>query len=147
MKKIVGFIRISIESGKANPSPPVGPALGLRGLNIMQFCKEFNNDCKSRGIKDGVPVPTLITVYDDKTFSFNIKTPSVSYFIKNHLNLKKGAHKPGKEVVGKIDARSLYEVAKIKQLNTEKTIESTYKSLVGSVGSMGVTVIPYKSTH
>ena len=138
MKKIVSFIRLEIESGKATPSPPVGPALGLRGVNIMQFCKEFNNECRSRNIKDGTPLPTVITVFEDKTFTFRIKTPSCSYFIKNNINLKKGVSKPGKESSMYIDIRSIYEIGIIKQSSLGYKIQSICKSLIGSARSMGV---------
>nr|NP_044746.1 ribosomal protein L11 [Reclinomonas americana]O21234.1 RecName: Full=Large ribosomal subunit protein uL11m; AltName: Full=60S ribosomal protein L11, mitochondrial [Reclinomonas americana]AAD11861.1 ribosomal protein L11 [Reclinomonas americana] len=145
MNKIIGFIRLEIESGKASPSPPVGPALGLRGVNIMQFCKEFNNRCKQLNIKDGVPVPTIITVYDDKTFSFKMKTPSITYFIKKHLEISKGASKPGKENFLNIDIRSLYEIAEIKKIDSNLDIKSICKSLIGSVKSMGIKTIIVKN--
>lgn len=145
MSKILGFIRIEIESGKANPSPPVGPALGLRGVNIMQFCKDFNNRCKQLGFKDGTPIPTIITVYDDKTYSFKMKTPSLTYFIKKNLDLKKGASKPGKETVLTMDLRSLYEIAEIKKADSGLDVKSVCKSLVGTVKSMGIKTINPKN--
>jgi len=145
MSKIIGFIRIGIESGKASPSPPVGPALGLRGLNIMQFCKEFNARCKQLNIKDGTPVPTIITVYDDKTFSFKMKTPSTAYLIKKNLELTKGASKPGKDSGIKMDIRSLYEIADIKKIDSGLNVKSLCKSLVGTVKSMGIKVFNSKN--
>ena len=144
MKKITGFIRIEIESGKANPSPPVGPALGIRGLNIMQFCKEFNNECKVQLIKEGTPLPTQIIVYEDRTFSFKINTPSLSYLVKQNINIKKGISKPGKEHIYSIDLRHLYEISKIKKYPNTKSLKSICKSLLGSVKSMGITPIIVK---
>lgn len=137
MKKITGYIRLEIEAGKASPSPPVGPALGLRGLNIMQFCKDFNNQCVTLGIKEG-PIPTLITVYEDRTYTFKIKTPAVSNLIKNHLSVKKGQSKPGKESPLDIDVRSLYEIALIKQEGTRQEIKAVCKCVLGTAKSMGV---------
>lgn len=143
MKRITGYIRLEIEAGKASPSPPVGPALGLRGLNIMQFCKDFNNECRSQGIKDGTPVPTIITVYDDRTCVFNIKTPSVSYLIKKILNVTKGVAKTGKDIPFIMDTRLLYEVAAIKHKGSNQSLRSVYKSIVGSAKSIGVSIRKY----
>jgi large subunit ribosomal protein L11 len=143
MKRITGYIRLEIEAGKASPSPPVGPALGLRGLNIMQFCKDFNNECRSQGIKEGIPVPTLITVYDDRTYTFKLKTPSVSYLIKKILNVTKGAAKTGKDAPFIMDTRLLYEIAVIKHKGSNQSLRSIYKSIVGSVKSVGANIRKY----
>jgi large subunit ribosomal protein L11 len=140
MKKITGYIRLEIEAGKASPSPPVGPALGLRGLNIMQFCKDFNNQCALLGIKEG-PVPTLITVYEDRTYTYKINTPAVSRLIKNHLSIKSGLSKAGKENPIYMDIRSLYEIACIKQEGTRKEIQSVCRSIAGTAKSMGVKLL------
>lgn len=141
MKKIIGFIRLEIESGKATPSPPVGPALGLRGVNIMLFCKEFNNECRSRGIKDGIPLPTLITIFEDKTCSFRINVPSTTFFIKNNLNIKKGLSKPGKEHPIQMHITSIYEIAKIKTEKSALSLKSVCNSIIGSAKSMGIRII------
>lgn len=139
MKKITGFLRLEIEAGKANPSPPVGPALGLRGINIMNFCKEFN--ARSKSIKDGTIVPTLITIYEDKSISFVIKSPSSSYHVKKNLNLAKGAKTPGKQTLGSIDLKSVYEIAKSKQKDlSHLSVESVARSILGSLQSTGVSL-------
>ena len=111
-KKTVGFIKLQIAGGKANPSPPIGPALGQKGINIMEFCKTFN----ARTQKDtGVMLPTIITVYSDRSFTFVTKTPPASYLLKQKLKLKSGANKPGHEVVGKVKKEVVEEIAKIKE--------------------------------
>lgn len=138
MKKILSFIRLEIESGKASPSPPVGPALGLRGVNIMQFCKEFNNICRNENIKEGIPIPTIITVYDDKTFTFKINTPSTPYMLKQVTSIKKGSTKPGHDTNIDVDIRTVYEIAKLKGNNI--SIRSKCKSIISTAKSIGMLV-------
>ena len=139
-KKIVGYIKLQIPAGKANPSPPVGPALGQRGLNIMAFVKEFN--AVTQNMEPGMPVPVVITAYGDRTFSFITKTPPNTYFIKKAAKLEKGSTSPGKGVpVGKVTMAQLREIAaqKIQDMNTTD-IEAAVRMLAGSARSMGLAV-------
>jgi large subunit ribosomal protein L11 len=135
-KKVTGFIKLQIAGGKANPSPPIGPALGQRGVNIMEFCKAFN----ARTQKDmGVTLPTIITVYSDRTFTFITKTPPATYLIKTKLKLESGSKKPGHEVAGTISEKIVTEVAKGKEVDlTAASIEAAKKTIEGSVRSMGL---------
>jgi large subunit ribosomal protein L11 len=140
-KKIVGYIKLQIPAGKANPSPPVGPALGQRGLNIMQFCKEFN--AATQNLEPGMPIPVVITAYGDRTFSFVTKTPPNSYFLKKAAAIEKGSTAPGKTVaVGRVTTAQLREIAaqKMPDLNTTD-IEAAVRMLAGSARSMGFTVV------
>ncbi len=140
-KKITGYIKLQVAAGSATPSPPIGPALGQRGLNIMMFCKEFN--ARTGEMEKGMPCPVVITVYADKSFSFEIKTPPVSYFLKKESGLKSGSKTPGKGgFVGKITRASLVKIAeiKMKDLNCE-TVESALPMLEGSARSMGLEVV------
>lgn len=138
-KKIVGYIKLQVSAGKANPSPPIGPALGQRGLNIMEFCKVFN--AQTQNIEPGTPLPVVITVYADRTFSFLTKTPPNSYFLKKTAGVSKGSQTPGRGVVGKVTMVQVREIAekKMKDLNTHN-IEAASKMIVGSARSMGLEV-------
>ena len=136
-KKIVGKIKLQIEAGKANPSPPVGPALGQHGVNIMDFCKQFNAKTESQA---GYIIPVVIDVYEDRSFSFIVKSPPAAVLIKKAINLPKGSAAPNKTKVGKITVAQL-EIAKIKMddLNAT-TVEAAVRMLKGSARAMGVTV-------
>tara|TARA_B110000967_G_scaffold132716_1_gene135507 strand:+ start:392 stop:817 length:426 start_codon:yes stop_codon:yes gene_type:complete len=137
-KEITGFIKLQIKGGQANPAPPVGPALGQRGINIMEFCKAFNEKTKSMM---GKPVPVVITVYKDKKFDFVIKTPPASHYIKEAAKLKSGSKEPGRTVAGSITMKQAEEIAKAKMedLNAFDIKEAT-KIICGSARSMGVEV-------
>ena len=138
-KKIVGFIKLQVPAGKANPSPPIGPALGQRGLNIMEFCKAFN--AQTQGVEPGLPLPVVITAFADKSFTFIIKTPPATVLIKKAIKLDKGSAKPHTDKVGKITRAQLEEIAKtkLKDMNASD-INAAVKTLAGSARSMGVTV-------
>jgi large subunit ribosomal protein L11 len=140
-KKIVGYIKLQIPAGKANPSPPVGPALGQRGLNIMQFVKEFN--AATQGMEPGMPVPVVITAFGDRTFSFIMKTPPNTYFLKKAAGIDKGTTTPGKgAAVGKVTMAQLREIAKTKMIHMNANDEdAAVRMLIGSARSMGVTVV------
>lgn len=139
-KKIVGYIKLQIPAGKANPSPPVGPALGQRGLNIMEFCKAFN--AATQKMEPGMPIPVVITAYADRTFSFITKMPPVSYFIVKAAGLPKGSKEPGRSKVGKITKAQAAEIAekKMPDLNCS-TVEAAVSMVVGQARSMGVEVV------
>jgi large subunit ribosomal protein L11 len=138
-KKIVGFIKLQIPAGKANPSPPVGPALGQRGLNIMEFCKAFN--AQTQGVEPGLMLPVVITAFADKSFSFIIKTPPAAVLIKKAIKLEKGSGKPNSDKVGKISRAQLEEIAKVKMKDlTAADLDAAVKTIAGSARSMGVTV-------
>ena len=138
-KKISGYINLTIPGGAANPSPPVGPALGQHGVNIMEFCKAFN--AKTEESK-GIPTPVVITVYEDRSFTFITKTPPASYFIKQAAKLKSGANNPSREVVGQIRKSQVKEIAekKMPDLNAND-IDAAMKIIEGSARSMGVEVV------
>ncbi|NKB28896.1 MAG: 50S ribosomal protein L11 [Rhodobacteraceae bacterium] len=138
-KKIAGTMKLQVPAGQANPSPPVGPALGQRGINIMEFCKAFN--AKTQELEAGAPCPTVITYYQDKSFSMDIKTPPASYFLKKAAKLKSGAKTPSREVVGSVTTKQVREIAeaKMKDLNAT-SIEGAMKIIIGSAGSMGIEV-------
>jgi large subunit ribosomal protein L11 len=138
-KKIVGFVKLQVPAGKANPSPPIGPALGQRGLNIMEFCKAFN--AQTQGVEPGLPLPVVITAFADKSFTFIIKTPPATVLIKKAIKLDKGSKVPNKDKVGKITRAQLEEIAKtkLKDMNAAN-IDAAIKTLAGSARSMGVTV-------
>lgn len=140
-KKITGYIKLQIPSGQANPSPPVGPALGQRGVNIMEFCKAFNEATKAP-MQPGMPIPVIITVYADRSFDFITKTPPASYLIMKAANVKKGANKTGLEHIGKITKVQLREIAavKIKDMNAND-IDAAVSMLAGTATSMGLEVI------
>ena len=137
-KEISGFIKLQIKGGQANPAPPVGPALGQRGVNIMEFCKAFNDKTKSMA---GKPVPVEITVYKDKKFDFKIKSPPASYYIKEAVKLKGGSKEPGRNIVASISKKQLESIAKEKMsdLNAHD-IEEAIKIIAGSARSMGIEV-------
>ncbi len=138
-KKIVGYIKLQVPAGKANPSPPIGPALGQQGLNIMEFCKAFN--AHTQGQEQGVPIPTVITVYADRTFSFETKTPPASYFIKQAAKLPKAASEPGREVVGVVRMAQLKEIAEKKMVDLNANdIDAACRMLAGTARSMGIQV-------
>ena len=137
-KEISGFIKLQIKGGQANPAPPVGPALGQRGVNIMEFCKAFNDKTKSMA---GKPVPVEITVYKDKKFDFKIKSPPASFYIKEAVKLKGGSKEPGRNIVASISKKQLESIAKEKMsdLNAHN-IEEAIKIIAGSARSMGIKV-------
>jgi large subunit ribosomal protein L11 len=138
-KKIAGKLKLQVPAGQANPSPPVGPALGQRGINIMEFCKAFN--AKTQELEQGAPCPTIITYYQDKSFSMDIKTPPASYFLRKAAKLKSGASTPGREVVGTVSPKQVREIAeaKMKDLNAND-VEAAMKIILGSARSMGIEV-------
>jgi large subunit ribosomal protein L11 len=139
-KKITGYIKLQVPAGKANPSPPIGPALGQRGVNIMEFCKAFNASTGDQEV--GTPLPTVITVYADRSFSFETKTPPASYLIKKAAGLKSGSKEPGKVSAGTIARSKLMEIAeaKMKDLNAND-IEAATKIIEGSARAMGLQVV------
>ncbi len=140
-KKVVGYIKLQVPAGKANPSPPIGPALGQRGLNIMEFCKAFN--AATQSLEPGMPIPVVITAYADRTFTFITKTPPVSYFLKKAANVNKGSASPGKGAsAGSVTMAQLREVAekKMKDLNAND-VDAACAMLVGSARSMGLQVV------
>jgi large subunit ribosomal protein L11 len=138
-KKITGYVKLQVPAGAANPSPPIGPALGQRGLNIMEFCKAFN--AQTQKMEKNTPIPVTITVYQDRSFTFEMKTPPVSFFIKKAAKLEGGSKTPGREKVGKISPAQVREIAqqKMKDLNCN-TIEAAMKMVEGSARSMGIEV-------
>ena len=138
-KKIVGYVKLQVPAGSATPSPPIGPALGQRGLNIMEFCKAFN--AATQELEKGSPIPVVITAYADKSFTFVMKQPPVSYFIKKAVNLKSGSKLPGKESAGTITVAQLRDIAakKMKDLNADN-IDAAVSMIAGSARSMGIQV-------
>ncbi len=135
-KKVVGFIKLQIAGGKANPSPPIGPALGQKGVNIMEFCKAFNAKTQKEA---GVQLPTIITVYSDRSFTFITKTPPASYLLKSKLKLKSGANKPGHETVGSVKREIVEEIVTTKAPDlTAAGMEAGMKTIEGSMRSMGL---------
>jgi large subunit ribosomal protein L11 len=138
-KKIVGFIKLQVPAGKANPSPPIGPALGQRGLNIMEFCKAFN--AQTQGVEPGLPLPVVITAFADKSFTFIIKTPPATVLIKKAIKLGKGSARPHSDKVGKITRAQLEEIAKTKMKDmTAADLDAAVRTIAGSARSMGVNV-------
>ena len=139
-KKILGYIKLQVSAGSATPSPPIGPALGQRGVNIMGFCKEFN--ARTEQEVKGTPLPTVITVYQDKSFTFITKTPPASFFIKQAMGLKSGSKAPGRDVVGQITRAQLIDIAekKMKDLNAND-VEAAAKIIEGSARSMGLSIV------
>ena len=140
-KKVVGYIKLQIPAGKANPSPPVGPALGQRGLNIMEFCKAFN--AKTQGLEPGMPIPVVITAYADRTFSFITKTPPNTYFLLKAAKISKGSPTVGKSAsVGKVTMAQLREIAEQKQQDMNANdIDGAVRMLIGSARAMGLDVV------
>ena len=139
-KKILGYIKLQVKAGSATPSPPIGPALGQRGVNIMGFCKEFN--ARTSEMEKGTPLPTVITVYQDKSFTFVTKTPPATFFIKQATKLQSGSKEPGKVVAGRITRDQLREIAqkKMKDLNAND-LESAARIIEGSARAMGLEVV------
>ncbi len=138
-KKISGYIKLEIPAGQANPSPPVGPALGQAGLNIMEFCKEFNEN--TQNVEQGTPIPVVITAYGDRSFSFISKTPPAAFFLRKAAGLEKGANEPGREVVGTVTQAQLREIAEAKMVDLNANdIEAAMKIIAGSARSMGLEV-------
>nr|WP_041749148.1 50S ribosomal protein L11 [Buchnera aphidicola] len=139
-KKITSYIKLQIPCGMANPSPPIGPALGQKGVNIMEFCKNFNSQTLQK--EKGMPVPVLITVYSDKSFTFIIKTPPASILLKKSLGIKIGSKKPKHEIIGKITKKQIYDIAKQKMIDmTGSNIDKIVKTIEGTARSMGISVI------
>lgn len=138
-KKITGYLRLQVPAGSANPSPPIGPALGQRGLNIMEFCKAFN--AQSQQLEKGSPIPVVITIYADRSFTFEMRTPPVSYFLKKAAKLEKGAKATGRDKAGAVTREQVKEIAekKMKDLNCD-TIEAAMRMIEGSARSMGIEV-------
>ena len=138
-KKIVGFIKLQIPAGKANPSPPVGPALGQRGLNIMEFCKAFN--AQTQSMEPGLMLPVVITAFADKSFTFVLKTPPATVLIKKALKLDKGSPKPHVDKVGKLTREQVEDIAKIKLKDlTGADLDAAVRTIAGTARSMGITV-------
>ncbi len=138
-KKVTGYLKLQVPAGAANPSPPIGPALGQRGLNIMEFCKAFN--AQTQKMEKGVPIPVVITTYQDRSFTFEMKTPPVSYFLKKAAGLESGSKTPGIQSAGQVTKAQVKEIAeqKMKDLNCD-SIESAMKMIEGSARSMGLAV-------
>jgi large subunit ribosomal protein L11 len=138
-KKVTGFIKLQVPAGAANPSPPIGPALGQKGLNIMQFCKEFN--AQSQNLEKGAPIPVVITVYGDKSFSFEMKTPPVSHFLKKAARVESGSKTPGRDSVASVTKAQVKEIAelKMKDLNCDN-VDAAMRMVEGSARSMGIQV-------
>ena len=138
-KKVAGMLKLQVPAGKANPSPPVGPALGQRGINIMEFCKAFN--AKTQDLDSGAPCPTVITYYVDKSFTMEIKTPPASYMLKKAAKLKSAANNPGKEIVGSVTRKQVKEIAeaKMQDLNAND-IDAAMLIIAGSARSMGIEI-------
>ena len=139
-KKVVGYIKLEIPAGKANPSPPVGPALGQRGLNIMEFCKAFN--AATQNMEQGMPIPVIITAYGDRTFSFISKTPPASFFLRKAAKIQKGSKTPGRDTAGKVTRAQVREIAetKMEDLNAND-VDAAMKIIEGSARSMGLEVV------
>lgn len=138
-KKVTGYIKLQVPAGKANPSPPVGPALGQKGVNIMEFCKAFNAATQSQEV--GLPIPVVITVYSDKSFTFITKTPPASILLKKAADLKSGSSRPNTEKVGKVTREQLEEIAKSKEPDlTAADLDAAVRTIAGSARSMGLEV-------
>mgnify|MGYP000043868743 CR=1 FL=1 len=139
-KKIAGYIKLQVPAGAANPSPPIGPALGQRGLNIMEFCKAFN--AETQQMEKNMPVPVIITAYTDRSFTFITKTPPASYYLKKAAKLNKGSSTPGKGTIGKVTDAQLAEIAEAKMVDLNANdIEQAKKIIAGSARSMGLEVV------
>ena len=138
-KKITGFLKLQVPAGSANPSPPIGPALGQRGLNIMAFCKDFN--AKTSQLEKGSPIPVVITIYGDKSFTFEMKTPPMSYFLKKAAKIESGSKTPGRDNVAKVTKEQVREIAEKKMVDLNcDTVESAMRMVEGSARSMGIQV-------
>jgi large subunit ribosomal protein L11 len=139
-KKITGYLKLQVPAGAANPSPPIGPALGQRGLNIMEFCKAFN--AQTQNMEKGAPTPVVITIFADRSFSFEMRTPPVSHFLKKAANIQSGAKTPGRGTAGSVTREQVKEIAekKMKDLNCS-TVEAAMRMVEGSARSMGLEVV------
>ena len=138
-KKVQGYVKLQVPAGQANPSPPIGPALGQQGVNIMEFCKQFN--AQTQQLEKGLPIPVVITVYADRSFTFIMKTPPASVLIRKQLGIEKGSGTPNTTKVGKINRKQLEEVAKTKQPDlTAADLDAAVRTIAGSARSMGVDV-------
>jgi large subunit ribosomal protein L11 len=139
-KKIAGYIKLQVPAGQANPAPPIGPALGQRGLNLMEFCKGFN--AQTQKMEPGQPVPVVITYYQDKSFTFEMKSPPASFFLKKAAKINAGSKEPGKNIVGKVTMDQCREIAaqKIKGMNARE-VEAAAREIAGSARSMGLEVV------
>ncbi len=138
-KKVAGMLKLQVPAGKANPSPPVGPALGQRGINIMEFCKAFN--AKTQDLETGAPCPTIITYYVDKSFTMEIKTPPASYMLKKAAKLKSASNNPGKEIAGSVTRKQVKEIAEAKMVDLNANdIDAAMLIIEGSARSMGIEV-------
>ncbi|MFK8036494.1 MAG: 50S ribosomal protein L11 [Hyphomicrobiales bacterium] len=138
-KKIAGYLKLQVPAGAANPSPPIGPALGQRGVNIMEFCKAFN--AKTGEMEKGQPIPVILTIYQDKSFTFVMKTPPASFLLKKAAKLQKGSTEPGKTVAGTVTQADLRAIAEVKMVDLNANdIESAMKLIAGSARSMGLEV-------
>ena len=138
-KKVQGYIKLQVPAGSANPSPPIGPALGQQGVNIMEFCKQFN--AQTQKIEKGLPIPVVITVYTDRSFTFIMKTPPASVLIRKAIGIEKGSGTPNTAKVGKISRKQLEEIAKLKQPDlTAADLDAAVRTIAGSARSMGVDV-------
>jgi large subunit ribosomal protein L11 len=138
-KKVIAYIKLQVPAGKANPSPPIGPALGQRGLNIMEFCKAFN--AQTQGVEPGLPIPVVITAFADKSFTFVMKTPPATVLIKKAAKVDKGSSKPHTDKVGKITRSQAEDIAKAKMPDlTAASLDAAVKTIAGSARSMGITV-------
>ena len=138
-KKVDAYIKLQVKAGQANPSPPVGPALGQRGVNIMEFCKAFN--AKTQGIEQGMPIPTVITVYSDRSFTFITKTPPATILLKKAAGIKSGSSTPNTKKVGKVTRAQLKEIAKAKEPDlTASGVDAAVRTIAGSARSMGLEV-------
>jgi large subunit ribosomal protein L11 len=138
-KKVQGYVKLQVPAGQANPSPPIGPALGQQGVNIMEFCKQFN--AQTQSIEKGLPIPVVITVYSDRSFTFIMKTPPASVLIRKQLGLEKGSGTPNTAKVGRISRKQLEEIAKTKQPDlTAADLDAAVRTIAGSARSMGVDV-------
>ena len=139
-KKIIGYVKLQVPAGKANPSPPIGPALGQRGLNIMEFCKTFN--AQTQNLEPGMPIPVVITAFADRTFTFTTKTPPASYLLRRAAGLEKGSPTPGRAISGKVTLTQVREIAeqKMQDLNAND-LDAAVKMIRGSALSMGLEVV------
>ena len=138
-KKVQGYVKLQVPAGQANPSPPIGPALGQQGVNIMEFCKQFN--AQTQQVEKGLPIPVVITVYSDRSFTFIMKTPPASVLIRKSLGLEKGSGAPNTAKVGKISRKQIEEIAKTKQPDlTAADLDAAVRTIAGSARSMGVDV-------
>jgi large subunit ribosomal protein L11 len=136
-KKVVGYIKLQVKAGQANPSPPVGPALGQRGLNIMEFCKAFN--AATQKVEPGMPIPVIITAYSDRSFTFIMKTPPASILLKKAAGIESGSKRPNTEKVGKVSRKQLEEIAKTKMADlTAADMDAAVRTIAGSARSMGL---------